>query len=108
MEGQSLFARPDQSVGQSGLLSFSRSQTLEGETAVALISLNYTVPYGPFGQYIPYTPHLHIISMPKQSENTSVTISPRSLENKSMTFENAVLCSPCYVHRHKYNFILEV
>lgn len=35
--GQTLFARPDQSVGQSGLVPFLRSQTLEGETAVAHI-----------------------------------------------------------------------
>ena len=94
MGGQTLFARPDQSVGQSGLVPFLRSQTLEGETAVAHIWLNYTVTYSPFGQYTPCTPQLNIISMPEQSENTGFTISPRSPENKSMTFEKSILCCP--------------
>lgn len=43
---------------------------------------------------MPYAPQPNIISMPKQSENTGFTLSPRSLENESMTFKKSILCCP--------------
>lgn len=36
MGGQTLFARPHQSVGQPGLVPLPRSPTLEGETQLIL------------------------------------------------------------------------
>lgn len=106
MGGQTLFVRPYQSLGHSGLVPFPRSQTVEWETAVAQSWLNYMVtPDWPFGQYIPYATQLDIISMPKQSENTGFTLLPRSLENKSMTFEKSILCCSCLL---TYSIILKV